>query len=116
MIPLKKPLSDIPTDPHPTPGQLPPAETEQLPVAEASQPEPAVDTSATAAEAVSPVAGLSTASRPTSRKTLVWIVGMVIFLGLAVGLYFLVGKEHNYWEDEAADADTETTEAYFEDF
>lgn len=116
MIPLKKPLSDVPTDPQSDPGQLPQAETEQLPVAEASQPEPAVDTSATAAEAVSPVAGLSTTSRPTSRKTLVWIVGMVIFLGLAVGLYFLIGDKHNYWEDEANDADTETTESYFEDF
>lgn len=116
MIPLKKPLSDVPTDPHPTPGQLPPAETEQLPVAEASHPEPAVDTSATAAEAVSPVAGLSTASRPTSRKMLVWIAGMLIFIGLAVGLYFLVGNKHNYWEDEAGDADTEATETYFEDY
>lgn len=116
MIPLKKPLPGVPTDPHPTPGQLPPAETEQLPVAEASHPEPAVDTSATAAEAVSPVAEVRPVSRPTSRKMLVWIAGMLIFIGLAVGLYFLVGNKHNYWEDEAGDADTEATETYFEDY
>lgn len=47
---------------------------------------------------------------------LVWIAGMLIFIGLAVGLYFLVGNKHNYWEDEAGDADTEATETYFEDY
>ena len=114
MIPLKKPLSDAQSAQQPESGQL--AETEQSNVAEASQTAPATEVAATASETPAPVAEVRPASRPTSRKTLVWIVGMVIFLGLAIGLYFLVGKEHNYWEDEAADADTETTEAYFEDF
>lgn len=114
MIPLKKPLPGAQTAPQPESGQL--AETEHPPVSEASQTSPATDFPATVSEEAAPVAEVRPASRPTSRKTLVWIVGMVIFLGLAVGLYFLVGKEHNYWEDEATDADTETTEAYFEDF
>lgn len=114
MIPLKKPLPGAQTAPQPESGQL--AETEQSPVSEASQTSPATDLPATVSEEAAPVAEVRPVSRPTSRKMLVWIAGMVIFLGLAIGLYFLVGKEHNYWEDEAADADTETTETYFEDF
>lgn len=114
MIPLKKPLPGAQTAPQPESGQL--AETEQSPVSEASQTSPATDFPATVSEEAAPVAEVRPVSRPTSRKMLVWIAGMLIFIGLAVGLYFLVGNKHNYWEDEAADADTETTEAYFEDF
>ena len=114
MIPLKKPLPGAQTAQQPESGQL--AETEQSHVAEASQTSPATEVTATASEAAAPVAEVRPVSRPTSRKTLVLIVGMVIFIGLAVGLYFLIGDKHNYWEDEADDADTETTESYFEDF
>lgn len=114
MIPLKKPLSDAQIAQQPESGQL--AETEQSNVAEASQTAPATDLPATVSEEAAPVAEVRPVSRPTSRKMLVWIAGMLIFIGLAVGLYFLVGNKHNYWEDEAGDADTEATETYFEDY
>lgn len=114
MIPLKKPLSDAQIAQQPESGQL--AETEQSHVAEASQTAPATDLPATVSEEAAPVAEVRPVSRPTSRKMLVWIAGMLIFIGLAVGLYFLVGNKHNYWEDEAGDADTEATETYFEDY
>lgn len=114
MIPLKKPLPGAQTAPQPESGQL--AETEQSPVSEASQTSPATDLPAIVSEEAAPVAEVRPVSCPTSRKMLVWIAGMLIFIGLAVGLYFLVGTKHNYWEDEADDADTEATETYFEDF